>query len=146
MKTPGNYGELIANYIGGTLWSYVTYGDYQGDYVALIYKDSNLLVYKGLYGSCGGCDWLSDYYSDEEIPEEKIKEYMMDIQPFLTIPSDSLPKTEGDLIALLPANTRIWLDDEYAEVKVRDILKQINEPTCNNLDIIETEAKGKGLI
>ena len=71
---------------------------------------------------------------------------MKDQKEFLSIPSDSLPKTEGDFIALLPANTRVWLDDEYSEFKVRDILKQINTPTCNNLDIIENEAKNKGLI
>jgi len=71
---------------------------------------------------------------------------MKDMKPFLTIPSDSLPKTEGDLIALLPANTRVWLDDEWTEFKVHDILKQISSPTCDNLDIIETEAKSKGFI
>jgi hypothetical protein len=146
MKTPNNYGELIASFLGGTLWSYAEYGDYQGDYVALIYKDSHLLIYKGSFGSCNGCDWLSDYESEDEIPNEDVEKYMEDVKDFLTIPSDSLPKTEGDLIALLPANTRVWLDDEFAQFKVRDILKQINTPTCDNLDIIETEAKNRKLI
>lgn len=145
MKNPGTYGMLIANYLGGTLWSYAEYGDYQGDYVALIYKDSNLLIYKGFYGSCSGCDWLQDQ-TGEEISDEVVKEYMKDDKPFLTIPSDSLPKTEEDLITLLPANTRVWLDDEYSELRVKDLLKQINNPTCNNLDIVENEAKNKGLV
>jgi hypothetical protein len=146
MKTPDNYGQLIANYIGGILWSYTQYGSYQGDYVAVIYKDSNLIIYKGYYGSCSGCDWLSDYYSTEEIPNSAVEEYMKEVPSFLTIPSDALPKTEEDLIALLPGNTRVWMDDNFSEVKVRDLLKQIKEPTCNNLDIVETEAKNKGLI
>jgi hypothetical protein len=145
MKTPNNYGEMIATYIGGILWSYLEYGSYQGDYVALIYKDSNLLIYKGSYGSCSGCDWLSDY-CNKEIPDEEVKKYMDDNKNFLTIPSDSLPQTEEDFIALLPANTRTWIDDEWNDFNVGDVLKQINSPTCNNLDIIENEAKQKGLI
>jgi hypothetical protein len=147
MKLVANYGELIANYIGGTLWSYNEYGSYQGDYIAVIYKDSNLLLYKGSFGSCSGCDWLQNYdeeISGEEIPDEDVEEYMKDIQPFLVISSDAFPKTEEELVSLLPANTRTWQDND--EFKLMDLLEQINKPTCDNLNLIETEAKNKGLL
>ena len=144
MKTPNNYGELIAAYTGGTLWSYNEYGSYQGDYVAIIYKDSSLLIYKGEYGSCSGCDWMQD--QNEEITDEDVKEYMKNAKPFLEIPAASFPQTEEDLAALLPANTRTWLDDGFTEFKLKDILEQIKNPTVKNLDLVENEAKNKGLI
>jgi hypothetical protein len=143
MKTPANYGEMIANYVGGTLWSYEQYGGYEGDYVAIIYKDRNLLIYKGGYGSCGGCDFLAD--RGEEITKKEIKEYMKDNPDFLTIPEDSFPESEEEFIALLPANTRTWQDDDY-EFKLKDVLNQIKNPTVDNLDLIETEAKNRKLV
>ena len=147
MKTPASYGEMIAKYIGGILWSYAEYGSYQGDYIALIYKDSNLLIYKGSYGSCAGCDWLQSLHEDEDdILNEQIKKYMAKEKPFLSIPADSLPETEEELMVLLPANSRLWFDDEYNDCTIKDILKQIKSPTCDNLDIIESEAKDKKLI
>lgn len=140
MKLPANYGEMIAAYTGGTLWSYEEYGDYQGDYVAVIYKGSNLLFYKGTYGSYSGCDWLQDY--DEEIADEDVEEYMKDVKSFIEIPVDSFPQTEEDLMALLPANTRTW----QGEFELKDLLEQIKNPTVKNLDLVENEAKNKGLL
>lgn len=146
-----NYGELIAKSIKGTLWSYQEYGSYQGDYIAVLYKDSSLYIYKGSYGSCSGCDFLQSY-DEETLTNEVIKDYMKDVQPFIIVPQGCFPETEEELIALLPANTRNVYTDEgddgYSlnEFKLKDVLEQIKKRQCDNLDIIETEAKRRGLI
>ena len=140
------YGEMIQKATGGILWSYFEYGSYQGDYVALVYKDKLLHVYKGRYGSCTGCDWLSDYHSGE-IPDEKVAEYMEDNPPFISIPMTDLPETVEDLMALMPANTRT-LAESFHGPTLEQVLVQIKNPDMDqdNLDKIEMEAAKKGLI
>lgn len=141
-----NYGEMIAKAIDGLLWSYEQYGDYQGDYIALIYKDGNLLIYKGAYGSCSGCDWLCDY-SDGEVPDEAAKDYVKSEELYATIPVTDLPDNINDLKTLLPANSRLWQDEEY-HFKLHDVLEQIKnpQPGADNLSIVEMEAARKGLL
>lgn len=138
-----NYGDVIAKGMNGILWSYQQYGNWQGDYLAVIEKDNVLYFYKGHYGSCSGCDWLNGVgtYTDDEmeknITKEDIDNYMKDCHPFLEISKDNIPETMEELVQLLPANTRLWVDDEFEDIKIKNIFEQLKNPTFNNLDYLE---------
>jgi|SRR5665213_324404 len=158
-----NYGEFLARVLDGILISYKEYSHYNGDYVAIIEKDHDWLIYKGYYGSCSGCDFLEgtrlfseeDYgkfeeYSDEQdewlkkceiLPAVK-EEYLDEHPPFLVLPKSQVPDSVEDFIALLPANTRINFDSEseYAsedDVSYAAIFEQMRSFTLDNLLYLE---------
>lgn len=144
-----NYGELLAKAVNGILWSYGTYGSYSGDYIAIIEKGNELQIYKGVYGSCSGCDWLEgagDYVEadneDEDskrvISQKEIDDYVENNPPFLVIPKDSLPDTPGEFMELLPANSRMWTEDNY-DLKLESIYHQLKNPSFNNLEYLEAK-------
>ncbi len=140
-----NYGELIAYAVDGFLWSYKEYGSYQGDYVAIVEKiDNNILIYKGNYGSCGGCDFLQGQSDENGLSEESIIEYMKDLRVFLVIPKSCLPDSLEAFIELLPANTRTVYEDKvdnedyYEEPSLKDIYNQMKKEThIDNLKWLE---------
>ena len=159
-----DYGTFLAKALDGILISYKQYGSYTGDYIAIIEKDHDWLIYKGSYGSCSGCDWLAstriysdaDYqrledaeYGDEsnaleatfEIKPEILKEYLNENELFLNIPKSQLPETLEDFITLLPANTRIEYNEEE-DIKADDfsfakIFEQMKNFELDNLKYLE---------
>lgn len=112
-----NYGEVLATGFKKTLLAYETYGDYQGDYIAVLSGENGQIeVYKGGYGSCSGCDWLEDrtgYGSDRGLSDEDIEEYCKDEKPFLVMSKERVGKIgkAEELKAFFPANTRNDYDD-----------------------------------
>lgn len=155
-----NYGEFLAKITGGILISYKSYGDYQGDHITILELGSEWRIYKGVYGSCSGCDWLesTQIYSDADLeklsdapysehdkleasfailPEAK-EEYLKDNKPFLIIPKDQLPETLEDFKALLPANTRTMQDDDYKEIdEDAAVFEQMTKFKFDNLKYLE---------
>jgi len=162
-----NYGEFLAKALDGILISYKEHGSYQGDYVAILEKDHDWLIYKGKFGSCSGCDWLEGQrlYSDEdyakleeaeysegealeasfEITEEAKKKFFGDgdNELFLKIPKSQMPDTLEDFKALLPVNTRTIRDSEWNDVDcdavVFDQMKQ--ELDFDNLKYLEKKVE-----
>jgi hypothetical protein len=160
-----DYGNFLAKILGGILISYKEYGSYQGDYIAIIEKDHDWLIYKGHYGSCSGCDWLQgeriysdgDYqrledagYGDDadkleetfEILPKMKEEYLKETKPFLILPKSQLPDTLEDFISLLPANTRVEFDEEaeYAsedDVSYASVFAQMKNFKLDNLRYLE---------
>jgi hypothetical protein len=140
-----NYGEVLADALGGFLISYKEYGSYQGDYVAIIEKAQEWYIYKGHYGSCSGCDWFSgvgeyddENYGRKNIAQKDIDEYLKENIPFLVIPKDQIPESISDLEALLPANSRTVQTESYDEVEFSPFLwKQMHNPEFDKLDYLE---------
>jgi hypothetical protein len=64
--------------------------------------------------------------------------YLKDNPVFISISKDALPETIEELKQLLPANSRLWQDDEY-HFKLENILTQIKNPTFDNLEYLETK-------
>jgi hypothetical protein len=164
-----DYGQFLEKILDGILISYKEYGSYQGDYIAIIEKDSDWLIFKGNYGSCGGCDFLQGerIYSDEDYAKleeadygeeqnklketfqilPKIKEeYLETNKPFLILPKSQLPDTLEDFIALLPANTRVEFDEdaEYAskdDISYASVFEQMQSFKVDNLVYLEKKHK-----
>lgn len=158
-----NYGEFLTRILNGILISYKEYGTYQGDYIAIIEKDHDWLIYKGGYGSCSGCDFLEgtrlyseedygkfDEYSDEadawlktcEILPAVKEEYLNEHPPFLVLPKSQVPDSLEDFISLLPANTRIEFDSDAEfmgedDVSYASIFGQLKSFTLDNLLYLE---------
>lgn len=154
IKDLEDYGDLIAFTINGFRWSYKTYGSYQGDYIAIIEKAGKILIYKGYYGSCSGCDWFEDNmqgYSDEpiKVTAADIKEYVdSEAEVFLEIPKPDLPDDFEDFVSLLPANTRVEYEklekQEYRDdddISLKGIYEQIKERDMKNLEYMEWASK-----
>src|SRR6185295_14205504 len=124
LKKAEDYGDLIAHVIDGYCWSYKEYGSYQGDYIAIIEKQGKILIYKGYYGSCSGCDWFESNMENFDCEDEDactteadVKEYVEnETEVFLEIPKPDLPDSLEDFVSLLPANTRV----EYEENEKKD--------------------------
>jgi hypothetical protein len=159
-----NYGEFLAEALGGILISYKEHGSSQGDYVAIIEKDHDWHIYKGSYGSCTGCDWLKGtrIYSEEdykkydqdtydrealekcEILQSVKDEYLKENEPFLIIPKSQMPETLEDLKALLPANTRTIADENYNDLDLDAVIfEQMKNFRLNNLEYLEKKIEGK---
>lgn len=105
-----NYGELLAHGLNLKLLAYKEYGSYQGDYIAILGDNDNVYLYRGSYGSCSGCDWLEaeKHWENDEVSEEKIKEFVKDEKPFLVISEDNIEaiRNAKDISVFFPANTR----------------------------------------
>jgi hypothetical protein len=164
-----DYGTFLARAIGGICISYKVYGSYSGDYIAIIEKGHDWLIYKGHYGSCSGCDWLNStrIYSDEDydrleesdygeeaaaleatfqIKPEVLEEYLEENEPFLIIPKSQLPDTLEDFKALLPANTRTITDDEWEDVDQDALVfEQMKNFDLDNLKYLEEKHKEEEL-
>lgn len=137
-----DYGDMIAKYMGAQLVSYECYGSYQGDWLAItMKKDTGILdIWKGSYGSCSGCDWfesVSEYDVDDDsigegciIPDDKVKVYMNDMLPFLSIPIDCI-HPDMDIQSLLPANTRIDTYDDFNYENIKEQILKAKEDLIN---------------
>ena len=159
-----DYGTFLEKALDGILISYKQYGSYQGDYVAIIEKEHDWLIFKGNYGSCSGCDWLesTQLYSDEDnqkledadydavdtleltfkIKPEVVKEYLDENKPFLVIPKSQLPDTLEDFKALMPANTRTVRNEEWEDVDQDEkVFEQMRDFKFNNLEYLEKKQK-----
>lgn len=157
IKDLEGYADVIAYAIDGWAWSYKAYGSYQGDYIAIIEKRNKILIYKGYYGSCSGCDWFEsnmyDYDHEDDktktISDKEIKEYVADLDIFLEIPKSDLPDSYEDFVSLLPANTRNEYEhrekQEYFsddDVSLKNIYEQMKERVeINNLDYLEFKSR-----
>jgi hypothetical protein len=141
-----NYGQFLEEATGGILLSYKEFGSWQGDYIAIIEKLNEIHIYKGSYGSCSGCDWLQDAGEDVEtdggeytkvISRKEKDDYLNSYPPFLVIPKEQVPDTLEDFKTLLPANTRIDVDDEEDGDPYALVFEQLKHPEINNLEYLE---------
>ena len=140
-----NYGEVLSKGMNMNLVSYKTYGDYQGDYIAVLQKENIFFIYKGYFGSCSGCDWLErecdwadtkykwgnnyaefSYY----LTEDQIKNYCSEEKPFLELTADQMEKivNSKNPEQYFPANTR----NSYDDFNFEDIKKQLKDLIKNN--------------
>jgi len=146
-----NYGDMVAYFTKGFLISYKEYGSYQGDWMAIIEKDREIIIHKGSYGSCGGCDFLQD--RSDDLTDKEIKDYMgEDDTEYLRFSLDNVPETVEDLIALFPANTRIdykeeWEDEDgVSKPWLNWVLEQMKRDRSTNLEYLEWRAAEKGVV
>ena len=122
-----DYGELAEWYLKKKLLAYVEFGSYQGEYIVVIDDGDDVLLYKGYYGSCSGCDWLEaerDWVTDE-IKDDVAKEFCQQefSHPFAAIPKETIKRVDANtFISFLPANVRAEMyefdgEELYSEIK-----------------------------
>jgi len=129
-----NYGIIISKANNQKLLVYKQFGSYSGDWIAITKNDTKYYIYKGVYGSCSGCDSLEsfladnnfDYFNDDEnfFTIEKIKEFSSKYPVFIEVDKNifiSLLK-EKSFLKILPRNTR--LDYEFDD---NDIFKELEK-------------------
>lgn len=160
-----DYGTFLEKALDGILISYKEYGSYSGDFIAIIEKDHDWLIFKGRYGSCSGCDWLHStrIYSEEDYQKlddtewgeesEKleasfklepkiVEEFLEENQPFLVLPKFQVPETLEDFKALLPANTRTVQNEEWEDVDQDAVVfEQMQNFKINNLKYLEKKVE-----
>lgn len=140
-----NYGEIIAHFTKKKLLAYVEFGSYQGEYITVIDDGDNVLLYKGYYGSCSGCDWLqnegeTDWTSEKtlyEVSEEKLKEYFEKEagHSFASIPKETIKRVDSDTFtSFLPANVRSEIYDFDGDKLHKEIIESLQEPVEELID------------
>lgn len=123
-----NYGEMLEKAKGGKCISFVEFGSYQGEWVAVIERDENVELWKGSYGSCSGCDWLEaeQDYSTGEVSDEKASEYFKEDHPFVVIPKETMRGMELETFQeVIPANIRSDIYDFDGKELYESIKKSI---------------------
>lgn len=124
-----NYGDIISFITNKPLIAYVEFGSYQGDYVTVVDDGDDVLLYKGYYGSCSGCDWIEGGrdWTTGEIDEAKIREFgeKEAEHSFASIPKETVLRVDADTFtAMLPANVRSSIYDfDGAELYARIVEK-----------------------
>lgn len=109
---------------------YERYGSYQGEWLMVSIYDREAFIWKGSYGSCGGCDHLEGSLDSEHEEIEKGKwrhivskkdviEFSYNYLPFLTLDFTDLVDAcaTDNLLSILPRNIRTWLTDEYRDLE-----------------------------
>lgn len=109
-----NYGDMLSKVLGKKLIAYKEYGSYQGDWLAIIDGENTLHIYRGIYGSCSGCDFIEAErdWDSQEIDDEVAKGYFKNERPFLSLEKATyLKMSREEFLSVLPANTRSDYDD-----------------------------------
>jgi len=72
------YGDMLAKVLDMELVNYEEVGSYQGEYFAVLRDKTDIVIYRGSYGSCSGCDWLESEgdWDTEEIEYLQALEYV----------------------------------------------------------------------
>ena len=120
-----DYGDMFAKVLQMDLLLYVTSGDYQGKWFAILKNEGRIFFYEDWYGSCSGCDWLEAERDWEtgEVDAKSAIEYVGDIKPKYIFPIGVIKKLESSDISKM-LDEEFEYDDKSEEIK--EILKVLS--------------------
>lgn len=122
-----NYGDMLSKVKRLPCVAYVTFGSYQGEWVAALDTGDFIELWKGYYGSCSGCDFIEGAidYKTKEIDDYKAQEYFKENRPFIQIPKNLIKDmTLEQFKEIFPANIRNDIYD-YDENEMFNAIKDV---------------------
>lgn len=118
-----DYGDMIAKILDMELITYKQVGSYQGDYFAVLKDKEDIVIYRGYYGSCTGCDWLEaeavyDYESNvQEVEYKDALEYVKGMTEKARLPITAFNELSKD------GKTSLLLEkDDYYADEIKEIV------------------------
>lgn len=88
-----NYGDMLAKLLNMELLTYKQFGNYRGEYVAILKDSERIFYFIDKFGSCGGCDWLESESTEWEYDTETEETiYKIDFKIALEYAIQSKPK------------------------------------------------------
>lgn len=126
-KFAGNRYEIVAWANDQESLYYREFGSYQGEWILLSFANDTYFIYKGSYGSCGGCDSFESEFSYSEtedgISKEQAKKFAEPYKTFAKVPKKAMISmcNQGKVSQLFPANIR----DTYGEINYEEAIEEI---------------------